>query len=114
MVLFLYDLYHDSEKMIIIQSPVKITDSAVAEIKKILKIKNIPDDYGLRIGIRNPEKDSASHILGFDSKTGNDNEYVVEGIPVFIDKSEIRYLTGITLDYYNGPDTAGFTFRSNR
>ncbi len=96
--------------MIIIQSPVKITAKAVTEIKNILDKKNIPENYGLRIGIKDPDSQSPSHILGFDLKTENDNEYQVEGIQVYIRKSDIIHLAGMTVDYYEGPDSRGFVF----
>jgi iron-sulfur cluster assembly protein len=96
--------------MIIVQSPVKVTPRAISEIKRILESKNIPADHGLRIGIRDAGSISASHILGFDLKNENDNEYVVEGITVYIQKNEISYLAGMTVDYYEAPEASGFTF----
>ena len=110
MVLFLYDLYHAEPVMIIIQSPVKITPKAVSEIRKILEKKKIPADYGLRVGIKDAGMESASHILGFDLKTDHDNEYSVEGIPVYIRKSDVLHLAGMTIDYYESPRVNGFVF----
>ncbi len=96
--------------MIIIQSPVKISPKAVTEIKNILEKKKIPENYGLRIGIKDPSSQNPSHILGFDHKTEADNEYQVDGIQVFIQKSDISHLAGMTVDFYEGPDTRGFVF----
>lgn len=96
--------------MIIIQSPVKITSKAISEIRNILKKKNIPENYGLRIGIKDAESQAVSHILGFDIKTENDNEYIVEGIPVYIQKKDIIHLAGMTVDFYESRDVRGFTF----
>ncbi len=96
--------------MIKVQSPVKITERAISEIRHILEKKKIPENYGLRIGVKNAGSPSESHILGFDTKTELDNEYNAEGIPVYIQKSDIIHLAGFTVDYYPGPDTTGFTF----
>jgi iron-sulfur cluster assembly protein len=108
--LFLYDLYHGVTRMIIIQSPVKITAKAVSEIRNILDRKKIPSSYGLRVGVKDGGQETASHILGFDIKNENDNEYTVEGIPVYIRKSDILHLAGMTIDYFESPQVTGFTF----
>ena len=100
--------------MIIIQSPVKITEKAIAEIKNILSRKNIPGDYGLRIGIKDAGSNAVSHILGFDLKTDLDNEYTIEGLTVYIRKTEVHHLAGLTVDYYEGPEATGFTFSGKK
>jgi iron-sulfur cluster assembly protein len=96
--------------MIIIQSPVKFSSRAVEEIRKIKESKNIPPDYGLRLGTRDAGTPAVSYLLGFDVKNHDDNEYSTEGITLFIQKKEISHLAGMTLDYYEGPETRGFTF----
>ena len=57
--------------------------------------------------------DSVSHILGFDHKNENDNEYNVDGIAVYIRKSDILHLAGMTIDYYESPEVSGFTFNNS-
>ena len=97
--------------MIIIQSPVKLSPKASAEIKKILETGKIPPDHYLRIGIKDSDNGIISHILGFDIKNENDNEYVADGIRVLINKNEVINLAGMTVDYYEGEAARGFTFQ---
>ena len=72
--------------------------------------KNIPDDYGLRVGIRGAGCAGISYILGFDKQKEKDNAYSIEGIPVYIDKKDFMYLIGLEVSFYNGDDARGFTF----
>lgn len=91
--------------------PVSITSKAVEEIKEILANKNIPSDYGLRIGISGGGGcGGMSFILGFDHKKEGDMEYVVDDITVYIEKKHTMYLLGMKVDFYEGADARGFTF----
>lgn len=91
--------------------PVSITPKAVEEIKEILTNKNIPSDYGLRIGISGGGGcGGMSFILGFDHKKEGDMEYVVDDITVYIEKKHTMYLLGMAVDFYEGADARGFTF----
>jgi iron-sulfur cluster assembly protein len=96
--------------MIIIQSPVKVSPKAMDEIRKIINSKKIPANYGLRIGIRDAGSPAVAYLLGFDQKNEGDNEYKADGIAVFIQKTAVTFLAGMTVDYYDGPEARGFTF----
>ena len=91
--------------------PVSITDAAAAEIRQIMENKNIPEDYGLRIGVRGGKGCAGvNYYVGFDKAKDSDLKYETRGIPVLISKSETMYLVGVTLDFYEGADVRGFTF----
>ena len=51
-------------------TPVSLSEKAVTEIKEIINHKNIPPDYGLRIGVSGGGGcgGGISYILGFDKK----------------------------------------------
>lgn len=89
--------------------PVTISTKASAEIRKIMETKNIPADYGLRVGVRGGGC-GVSLIIGFDRKKESDLAYDIEGIPVFIDKKHTMYLIGKQVDFYEGADARGFVF----
>ena len=72
--------------------------------------KNIPEAYGLRIGMRGGGCAGMSFQLGFDKKKDSDLEYQVQGLPVYVEKRHLMYLLDITLDFYEGADARGFTF----
>lgn len=91
--------------------PVTLTDKAVEEVKNIMANKNIPEGYGLRIGIKGSGGCVGfTYMLGFDKKQENDLEYNIEGTPVYIEKKHTMYLIGLEVDFYEGADARGFTF----
>jgi iron-sulfur cluster assembly protein len=90
--------------------PVSLSPEAIQEVKHIMEHKNIPEGYGLRIGIRGAGCAGVSYILGFDKMKSQDNSYEIEGIPVFIEKKHLMYLIGLEVAFYNGEDARGFTF----
>lgn len=89
--------------------PVSITQKALAEIKNTLANKNIPQGYGLRVGVKGGGC-GVTFILGFDHKQENDLEYEVDGVTVYIQKREMLFLVGKEVDFYEGADTRGFVF----
>ncbi len=92
-------------------SPVEITDKAITEIKGIMANKNIPADYGLRIGVAGGGGcGGVKFILGFDKLKDGDLQYMVNDIPVYVEKKHTMYLLGMQVDFYEGADARGFTF----
>ena len=91
--------------------PVNITKDAQKEILDIIKNKNIPQDYGLRIGVKGGRGCAGvNYLLGFDKQKQDDISYFVEGIEVFVSKKEVMFLMGLEVDFYEGADARGFTF----
>jgi iron-sulfur cluster assembly protein len=90
--------------------PVSISARAAGEIRKIMETKNIPEGYGLRIGIKGGGCGGASLILGFDKKKDNDLEYVTQDIQVFVDKKHTLYVMGKEVDFLENAETRGFMF----
>ncbi|MEP4133461.1 MAG: iron-sulfur cluster assembly accessory protein, partial [Cyclobacteriaceae bacterium] len=91
--------------------PVTITEKAVAEIKNILKNKNIPAEYGLRVGVKGGGC-GVSFVLGFDKEKEGDLSYEIDGVPVFVQKRETMFLIGKEIDWHEGKDEMGFVFNS--
>lgn len=89
--------------------PVTISPRAAEEIRKIMTTKNIPQDYGLRVGVRGGGC-GVSLIIGFDKKKDTDIAYTIDGIPVFIDKKHTMYIIGKEVDFFEGEDSRGFMF----
>jgi iron-sulfur cluster assembly protein len=90
--------------------PVTISTRAVEEIRKIMLTKNIPADYGLRVGIRGGGCSGVSLMIGFDKKKDTDLAYSIADIPVYIDKKHTMYIIGKEIDFYEGADARGFMF----
>lgn len=90
--------------------PVTLSRKATEEVRKIMKTKNIPEDYGLRIGIRGSGCGGAALMIGFDKQKTGDLVYQIEDIPVYVDKKHTLYVVGKEVDFYEGSDKRGFMF----
>jgi iron-sulfur cluster assembly protein len=90
--------------------PVSISPRAAKEIRKIMATKNIPQDYGLRVGVRGGGCAGVSLIIGFDKKKDSDLSYMISDIPVYVDKKHTMYLIGKQVDFHESDDARGFLF----
>lgn len=91
--------------------PVKLSDKAIVEVKHIMANKNIPEGYGLRIGVKGGMGCSGmGFMLGFDKPKEGDITYHVADIPIHVEKKQTMYLVGLEVDFYEGSDKRGFTF----
>jgi len=94
------------------RSPVLLSVKATEELKRILDTEPIPDEYGLRVGVRGGGCSGMSYILGFDKQREHDLTFDWEGIKLYIDKRHGLYLMGTTIDYHVGLNARGFTFEN--
>ena len=92
--------------------PVKLSTKAIVEVRNIMLNKNIPKEYGLRIGMKGGGGCGAgmSYLIGFDKKKDADLEYLEEDIPIYIEKKHMMYLIGLEVDFHEGADARGFAF----
>jgi iron-sulfur cluster assembly protein len=104
-------LGHKSTNMFDNVQPVSISTRAASEIKKIMETKNIPRDYGLRLGVKGGGCAGVSLMLGFDRKKDSDLAYEVDGIPVYVDKKHTMYLIGKEVDFFEDEEVRGFLFK---
>ena len=90
--------------------PVSLTKGAIQELKKIRTAENVPEEYGLRVGVKGGGCSGFSYILGFDAKKENDSVYMLDGIQIFLSKSHALYIMGMEIDYIDGLNNRGFIF----
>jgi len=94
-------------------TPITITEKAVLEVKKIMEQNKIPEDYGLRVGVKGGGCSGLSYTLGFDSqKREGDKEIMLNTVKLFIDAKSMFYLMGTELDFTDGLNGRGFTFNN--
>ncbi|MEO5976235.1 MAG: iron-sulfur cluster biosynthesis family protein [Chryseolinea sp.] len=89
--------------------PVTISTRAAEEIRKIMQTKNIPADYGLRVGVKGGGC-GVSLLIGFDKQKDSDTAYMIGDIPVFVDKKHTMYIIGKEVDFFESEETRGFLF----
>lgn len=94
-------------------SEIKVTAKAAKEIKKVMEENNIPQEYGLRVGVKGGGCSGLSYSLGFDSELREGDTVIsVEDVKLFIDGKSLFYLTGTELDYTDGLNGRGFVFNN--
>jgi iron-sulfur cluster assembly protein len=95
-------------------APVKFTPQAHKKIKELVASLRIGQDQYLRIGVKGGGGcGGVAHLLAFDHKTDQDEEYVVDQIRVIIRKGQSMYILGMEIDYEEDGNSKGFVFRSN-
>jgi iron-sulfur cluster assembly accessory protein len=94
------------------EAPIKFTNGAIAEIRRLINEPGFDANNILRVGVKGGGCSGMSYVLGFDKKTEKDNEYEAEGIPFVIEKSHELYLAGMEIDWENGLNNRGFSFRN--
>ena len=92
--------------------PVTLTIQAIEEIKDLLLKGNYGEGFGLRLGVKGGGCAGFTYILDFDSQKENDHRFEVDGIRVFIDKSQEIYLCDCEIDFKKGLDNRGFIFNN--
>ncbi|MEM1116554.1 MAG: iron-sulfur cluster assembly accessory protein [Bacteroidota bacterium] len=99
-------------------APVHLTDRAATEVRKIVANKQIPAEFGLRVGVKGGGCSGMSYVLGFDKRRDHDLAFDLgtdeadTPITVFMDKRHGLYLMGTTVDYHDGLDARGFVFEN--
>ncbi len=91
-------------------SPIIITESAMVQLKRIMGEKEVPANYGLRVGVKGGGCSGFSYILGFDEKKDNDKVFEINDLQVFMEEAHGIYLLGMEIDWAEGLNNRGFTF----
>ncbi|MFC0773275.1 HesB/IscA family protein [Terrimonas alba] len=93
-------------------TPVTLTAGAIKEINKLMSAEGFDKSQFLRVGVKGGGCSGMSYVLGFDSKTEKDQEFVIDGIPCIMDKAHELYLAGMQIDWQDGLNNRGFTFKN--
>jgi iron-sulfur cluster assembly protein len=95
-----------------IAAPVKFTQSALTELRRLMREPGFDANNSLRVGVKGGGCSGLSYVLGFDKQTENDNHYETDGISFVIDKAHELYLAGMEIDWENGLNNRGFSFKN--
>lgn len=94
------------------KSPLQFTKGALDEINRLMSEPGFDATQVLRVGVKGGGCSGLSYVLGFDSKKEGDQEYEFEGIRYIMEKAHEMYLFGMEIDWQNGLNNRGFTFRN--
>jgi len=93
-------------------APVTFTEGAVKELLKLKDQQELGDDFGLRVGVEGGGCSGMNYVLGFDQKKDGDQEYMIDGIKVYMHKAHGLYLVGMQINFQDGLNARGFTFNN--
>jgi len=96
-----------------IKSEITITEKALNEILRIRQSNSIPENYGLRVGVKGGGCSGLTYTLNFvENKKDEDTIIESENVKLFIDGKSLFYLTGTQLDFSDGLNGKGFLFNN--
>ncbi len=90
-----------------------LTEKAVWQVRKLKAENKIPDEHGLRLGVKGGGCSGMTYVLAFDEKP-KENDKILEqfGIQVFVDPKSLFFLSGTVLDFSDGLNGKGFVFNN--
>ncbi len=90
-----------------------LTEKALSEIKRIMSENQVPDSYGLRVGVKGGGCSGFTYSLGFDAEAKEGDTTIGDGkVKLFIDGKSLFYLSGTELDFSDGLNGKGFVFNN--
>jgi iron-sulfur cluster assembly accessory protein len=92
--------------------PVTLTPGAIREIRKIMSKEDFDNSQSLRFGVKGGGCSGMTYILGFDKQGENDHRFEIDGIHCIMNRSHELYLQGMEIDWEDGLNNRGFTFRN--
>ena len=93
-------------------SPVNMTPTAVAKVKEIMAQQN-PVPAGLRVGVVGGGCSGFSYSMSFENGAGMMDKVIDhDGLKIFVDATSMMYLNGVTVDYVETLEGAGFKFEN--
>ncbi len=95
-----------------VSAPIKLSESAVSEVKRLMNEAGFDATQFLRIGVKGGGCSGLSYVLGFDRQEADDTIYDIEGIPVIMKDAHGIYLFGMEVDYSDGLNARGFVFKN--
>ena len=95
--------------------PISISKRAADEIKIIMQSDEIPNDYVLRIGVKEGGCGTGEDgfTIGFDEKKDDDLVYDNHGVSILVGKKHVMHLLGKHVAYKEDGDEWGFVFETS-
>jgi len=92
---------------------ISISEKAKKEILRIMDENKIPQNYGLRVGVKGGGCSGLTYQLGFDAENKEGDSVInAEQVKLFVDGKSLFYLTGTELDFSDGLNGKGFIFNN--
>jgi iron-sulfur cluster assembly protein len=95
-----------------ITGPVAFTSGALAEINRLITADGFDTTQKLRLGVKGGGCSGMTYILGFDQASEKDKHFEIDGIQCIMEKAHEMYLLGMEVDWQDGLNNRGFTFKN--
>jgi iron-sulfur cluster assembly protein len=90
-----------------------LTPKAAAEVRKIMEKEKQGQYLGLRVGVKGGGCSGLSYFLDLEKEPRPDDNIIESnGVKIFLDPKSALYLQGTELDFSDGLNGTGFTFRN--
>jgi iron-sulfur cluster insertion protein len=90
--------------------PINFTANAISKVKEIMAQQN-PVPAGLRVGVVGGGCSGFSYSMSFENGAGMmDKTFDFDGLKVYVDATSLMYLKGVSVDYLETLEGAGFKF----
>ncbi len=93
-------------------TPVTLTAGAIIAISNLMAAEGFDTTQKLRVGVKGGGCSGMTYVLGFDHPKENDKHFEIEGIACIMDKANEMYLFGMQVDWQDGLNNRGFTFKN--
>jgi iron-sulfur cluster assembly protein len=93
-------------------APVRFTDGAIAEIKRLMSAEGFDKSQHLRVGVKGGGCSGMTYVLGFDQKEEKDELYETAELNFIMNPAHGMYLFGMEIDWQGGLNSRGFTFKN--
>lgn len=97
---------------IISTAPVSLSAGAVEELKRLMNEPGFNKAQKLRVGVKGGGCSGLSYVLGFDDQQEGDVEFDIDDIPCIMNKNHELYLYGMQIEWHDGLNSRGFTFKN--
>lgn len=105
-------MYNFIEMVITENIPVKFTEGAIDQVKMLMDAEGFDPSQKLRVGVKGGGCSGMTYVLGFDHETEKDKEFEIAGIPCIMNSAHEMYLYGMEIDWQDGLNNRGFTFKN--
>ena len=96
----------------VVAPPITFTPTAIAKVKEVMAQQN-PVPAGLRVGVVGGGCSGFQYSMSFENGAGMmDKTFSFDELKVFIDATSLMYLKGVTVDYIETLEGAGFKFEN--
>jgi iron-sulfur cluster assembly protein len=96
----------------VLTAPVSFTETAIAELTRITQDAAFDHSQRLRVGVKGGGCSGMTYVLAFDHQQENDEVFESNGLHCIMNRAHGIYLTGMQIDWENGLNNRGFTFKN--